>query len=436
MKHVWIIGLTAAIGVVLSLSQAQQPPLVIAMWTSPELDNLRKIEPIYEERSSQALEIEEIARDVYQQVVFTNLLTNSGRFDVVYGDTAWLPALVQAGVVQSLTPFITDPNVADPNLNLAEKSTGLDATTFNGEIYGFPSEGDTTYLFYRTDLFQEAGLSVPNTWDEFLATARALTQDTNGDGRVDQYGVVDGPNAAGNEAFWNFQQFFYAFGAEFLDQNLEPVVNRPAGVASLEFFVNLVREGLMPPDVATYTYTEKNIAFQQGNVAMMVQWIAAVAELADCSRSPLVCDKFSIAPVPGRLENGQLVREAGASQWAWFIPAASMNQVAAYKFIEWLTSVEGATLWAINGGIPTNTTVLSNPQVVERTPLMHFRLLAEVFGGRNVPPKTTVTPELAEVFSQAVAAAVAGTKTPQQALDDANAQMRTILVNAGLLPAR
>ncbi|MBI3961956.1 MAG: sugar ABC transporter substrate-binding protein [Deinococcus sp.] len=435
MKHLWRIFTGLAIAALFSLTIAQgNPPLIIAMWSGPEFDNLRKIEPIYEAKFGQALEIEEIARDPYLQVITTSLLSGAPRWDVVYGDTAWLPALVQAGVVQSLMPFITDPNVADPNLNLAEKSTGLDATTFNGEIYGFPTEGDTTYLFYRKDLLDQAGLQVPQTWDEFLQATIALTQDTNGDGRTDVYGTTIGARGT-QSAFWSFEHYFFSFGGEFLDENNQPAINNEVGIQALTFYADLRhRYMVVPPDVGSYGYTDNNIAFQQGRAAMMVQWMAAVGELADCSLSPLVCDKFGIAPVPWRLENGQLVRETGGSQWAWFIPAASTNQVAAYKFIEWITSVEGATLWALNGGIPTNTTVLTDPQVVAGSPLQHFALLAEVFPGRNLPPNTVVTNELLDIFAAAVHEAVVGTKAPQEALDEAAARMREVLAGAGLTP--
>ena len=45
-------------------------------------------------------------------------------------------------------------------------------TTYEDSMYGLPVDGESTALFYRTDLFEEAGIDgPPETWDEFEQTA-------------------------------------------------------------------------------------------------------------------------------------------------------------------------------------------------------------------------------------------------------------------------
>jgi multiple sugar transport system substrate-binding protein len=127
--------------------------------------------------------------------------------------------------------------------------------------------------------------------------------------------------------------------------------------------------------------------------------------------------------------DGSIERVTGGSQWGWGIPAGAKNPMAAYKFIEWLTSKEGATLWALNGGIPGNTEALSDPAVVAQIP--QFELLAEVMPYRQIIPPTTVTSDLVTIMNEAVVAAVTATKTPQEALDDAAAKMKEMLEKAG-----
>ena len=46
-------------------------------------------------------------------------------------------------------------------------------------------------MFYRTDLFEKAGLKPPTTVEEFVRVAKSLTADTNGDGKIDQWGFAD-----------------------------------------------------------------------------------------------------------------------------------------------------------------------------------------------------------------------------------------------------
>lgn len=37
-------------------------------------------------------------------------------------------------------------------------------------------------LYYNVDMFKDAGIAVPTTWEEWVAVAKALTKDTDGDG--------------------------------------------------------------------------------------------------------------------------------------------------------------------------------------------------------------------------------------------------------------
>jgi len=162
--------------------------------------------------------------------------------------------------------------------------------------------------------------------------------------------------------------------------------------------------------------------------------MAATQTFQDCTQSPKVCKAgkplLQYTMTPGiRQPDGTIVRKTGGSQWGWAIPAGAKNPEAAYKFIEWLTSKEGATLWALNGGIPSNQEALKAPEVVAVLP--QFELLGQVMPFRYIVPPTTVTADMVTVINEAVVAAVTGVKTPQQALDDAAAKIAEILKKAG-----
>ena len=90
---------------------------------------------------------------------------------------------------------------------------------------------------------------------------------------------------------------------------------------------------------------------------------------------------------------------------------------------------EGATLWALNGGIPGNIQALSDPAVTAQIP--QFKLLAEVMPYRQIVPPTTVTSDMVTAINEGIVSAVTGTKPAQQALDDAAAKIKTLLQDAG-----
>jgi len=79
--------------------------------------------------------------------------------------------------------------------------------------------------------------------------------------------------------------------------------------------------------------------------------------------------------------------------------------------------------------LPLLDEALSDPAVVEKIP--QFELLAEVMPYRQIIPPTTVTSDMVTTMNEAIVAAVTGTKTSQQALDDAATKLKEMLEKAG-----
>ena len=418
----------AASGVALA-QDSDCDSIVVAVWSSPEHDNLVKTSQAYMDETGCEVIIEEIAREAYYEKLTTTLLAGGSDYDVLYASSDWMPEWIQADTLQALNSYFEDPEIVADYFSLDALSPTVDVLTFDGSVYGFPSEGDTAWLFYRKDLLEAAGLEVPQTWDDFLAAAIALNNPP------ELYGTVIG--AKPDEAVWDFQHYLFSMGGGILDENHNVIANNETGVAALEFYAGLLNEyGVVPPDVVTYGYNEILTTLQEGKAAMGVEWMAATQTLQDCEQSPKVCidgePQLQYTLIPGLLQDdGTIKRGQGGSQWAWTIPAASEHGVDAYKFIEWLTSKEGAKLWALNGGIPSNSDALSDPEVVAQVP--QFELLAEAMQFRNLFPITTVSPLMVTAFNDAVNAAVAGDMSPQEALDEAAATMESALRDAGYI---
>jgi ABC-type glycerol-3-phosphate transport system substrate-binding protein len=414
-----VVAAMAAVGAPAAVAQDEPlPEIHVAVWSGPEADNLRKVVDEYVAETGNPVSIEEIARDGYDQSLRTTVVGGGSDYDVIYMSSDWMPAFIAA---EGLAPF--DEYIASDAadfLNMDDLQPGVSNLTFDGHVYGFPSEGDTAWLFYRTDLLEAAGLEPPQTMDEMLQAAIALNTPP------DRYGLVIGSRT--DEAWWDFMHYFWAFGGQLYDpETMEVTVNNEAGVAALTFYSDLLnKEGVVSPDVTTYGYNEILTALQQDNAAMGVEWMAATQTLTDCEQSPLVCDKLAYELVPPAVagEYG-----FGGSSWGWAIPASATQKEAGYKFIEWLVGGPGAKLWALNGGIPSNSAALSDPEVVAQVP--QFELLAEAMPYRHLTPLLTTSDQIVLGMQDAAAAAVAGAKTPQEALDDAAAAIENALVEGG-----
>lgn len=97
----------------------------------------------------------------------------------------WVPDFVSMGLLED----ITDSMKSWSDYSAFPESTWKVATV-NDRIYGIPSIASTRVLVYREDLLNEAGLEVPETWEDLRRVAKALTQDTDGDGKIDVYGFA------------------------------------------------------------------------------------------------------------------------------------------------------------------------------------------------------------------------------------------------------
>ena len=402
------------------------PPIVVAVWSGPEHDNAVKVAKMYEDETGNKVTIEEIARDAYYDKLTTTFIGGGSDYDAAYISSDWPPAWVKANALHPLNEYIDNKNVAMPGFDLKNFGQAADYFTFDGKIYAFPSEGDTAWMWYNKDMLDAAGIKPPETWDEYLAAAKQLNSPP------DHYGAVIG--AKPDEALWDFMFYLFSMGGEILDKDNKVVINNEAGVKALTFYANLLKEGVVPPDVNTYGYNEILTTLQQGKAALGIQWMAATQDLQDCTKSPKVCKdgqpllQYTIPPGE-KQSDGTIKHSTGGSQWGWVVPAGSKNPEAAYKFIEWLTSKEGATQWALNGGIPGNIEALSDPAVTAKIP--QFKLLAEVMPYRQIVPPTLVTSDMVTTINEAIVAAVTGTKDPKAALDDAAAKIKDMLEKAG-----
>ena len=400
-----------------SASAGALPTARVAIWSGPEAENLRKAAAAYTTQTGNKIEIEEIARDGYADKLKLDIVGKAADYDAVYASADWAPSFIAADGLMPLDDFIA--NNAASFLNTANLKPGIDNLTFDGKVYGFPSEGDTAWLFYRKDLLEAAGIAVPTTMDELLAAAKALTT-------KERYGLVIG--AVKEEIWWDFMHYFFAYGAELYNPSTyEVTANSDKAVAALTFYTDLLRKHkVVSPDVTTYGYSGIQTALTEDKAAMGVEWMAATGDLTDCTKSPKICDKIAYAFVPAAVK-GQW--GFGGSSWGWMIPSTAKNAEAGYKFIEWLVGGDGAKEWALNGGIPSNTVALADPAVVAKVP--QFKLLAEAMPYRHITPITTVSDQFVTAMVDAASAAIAGSKTPKEALDAAALVIEAALKDGG-----
>lgn len=134
---------------------------------------------------------------------------------------------------------------------------------FDGHFYGIAYAIGTTYFSYRKDWAEEKGLTVPRTWSEYIGFIKALTEDTDGDGTIDRYGVI----LPGGSPFFVDQlttELVASNGGRLFDENFRPTFTEKQVVETLELWREMAKYA--PPDWTSEGYVDqfRSIAMGKG----------------------------------------------------------------------------------------------------------------------------------------------------------------------------
>lgn len=280
-------------------------------------------------------------------------------------------------------------------------------------------------LLYRLDIFEEAGLAPPSTWDEFRDVAKALTVDTDDDGNIDRWGfaMIGTNNGSGATRFF---QVLRAHGADELvedDDGWKTQFDSPGSMASFQLFSDLVNvDKSVPPGPLQTGYGEAVSLVATGKAAMMItgpHTIGAVLE-----QNPDLDGKLAGAILPS-VEG--VDPDINLGMFGWAVSATSENKDIAADYIKFVLNKENQIAWnSATGRLPTRLDALGDPSIDK--PMLQGFVAAAKFGYQ--PPTAKFYPELFSIAGDNYQAVIAGQKTAQQAAQDAAAATeKTIAAN-------
>ncbi|MCC6317676.1 MAG: sugar ABC transporter substrate-binding protein [Gemmatimonadaceae bacterium] len=202
----------------------------------------------------------------YREKVITSIVSGAPP-DVFLMDNIDVPAFAEAQVALDLAPF-----AARVGIDLAAYYPNvLSIFTHAGHVQAFPKGFSPMVYYYNRALFDAAGLPYPRdgwTWEEFLATARALTRDTDGDGAVDLWGT------AVLRPFYAWQAMIWSAGGDILQpdgRSASGALDGAASIAALDFLTSLVTTHAVAPRPNAFRAVTGNETrlFYSGRLALL-----------------------------------------------------------------------------------------------------------------------------------------------------------------------
>lgn len=255
--------------------------------------------------------------------------------DVFYVNFRKLHTYIEQNFLYPLDEFIKK----DPQTLERVHPKIRDVITVDGHVYCLPWFQCAMALYYRKDLFRDAGLDPnrpPKNWDEFYEYARKLTIPEKG-----QWGFYF-PQTSGA---WYLTDFIWQAGGEVIrkgkDGKYRAVFNSPEAAKALEFYRKLTRDPWTREDgkkfrgVATVTNNQGQ-EIRQGKIAM---WLSYSYEMVT-NTSDLNPSLLGIAPLPAG-PTGIRANEINAGMWGMSTQIRDPKvRQAAWEYIKYMASDE------------------------------------------------------------------------------------------------
>ncbi|NSX87043.1 sugar ABC transporter substrate-binding protein [Agrobacterium tumefaciens] len=434
-KFIGILS-SSVVGIGLFAGLAQAEEINIATVNNGDMIIMQKLSSAWEKETGNKINWIVLEENVLRERVTTDIATNGGQFDImtiggyeapIWGKQGWLAPVDDLG---------DDYDYADL---LDPIKKGL---TVDGKLYAVPFYTESSFTLYRKDLFDAAGLKMPDnpTYDQIKDFAAKLT-----DKSKQQYGIClrGKPGWGENMAFLG--TMINTYGGRWFDMDWKPQLTSEPWKKAIADYVTLMTS-YGPPGAAANGFNENQTLFSSGRCAMWIDATSAAGRVYDPKQSQ-VADKtaFTRAPVEAT-PNG--------SSWSWSwnlaIPNSTKKLETAKSFVKWATSksyvktVGESEGWvAVPPGTRKSTYEL--PEYKKAAPFADTVLKAIMSADPSKPTKDPVPytgvqfvaiPEfqsIGTIVGQQIAAALSGQQTVDAALEGAQKQVERDMTRAGYI---
>lgn len=403
-------------------AQHEGTELLVAVASHPSIEAFKKMTPGFEALTGIKVMWDEMEEGALADKLLLDGTAGTTSFDVIMNCPEFTPALVSFGILEPLDDWISDPQKSPEWFDYEDIMAAYrDMLAYGGEHYGIPFAGETVFLFYRSDLFEQYDKEVPKTFDEVMETAAFFHNKEAG------LSGISMRTRLGWECTYMWSVFIFPFGGVMLDPETgAPGFDSPGTIASLEYMVDLLENA--PPGVESYSFPEAWDAFMQGKAAMMIEASAAAPEVEDPGKS-VVAGKVGYAPMPA----GPAGAYSGVWGWGFAMTAGSEKKDAAWAFISYMTSKAKQEDYLANGGIVSRASMLRDPAHQANYPYYQATLdtleqaadlLDKGLGVVIMMPEWSM---ISEIMGTEAARAIAGQITPQAACESMQAQVVDLL---------
>lgn len=333
--------------------------VVLATYLGTEADYLESLLPEFYDLTGISVTIQQYPEEQLYQQIQLDTSSHTGNIDCFTMDMMRIAEFAKAGYIAKVEEYLNDPTLTDIEwYNQDDILAGpMGAAKYDGELYGIPSTGETSIMFYRKDIFEEKGVEVPTTFDELREVCEKI-DDPNGTRAIGLRGLRgSGMN------IYTWTQFFRGFGGNFFvdfPKDMTPTVNTPEAVEAVQYYADLLQK-YGPADVAGYTNLDIQNAQMSGAIAITMDANVFGAIVEDENTSS-TAGKWGYAMVPG----GKGGQWPSIYSHIMCINNYTEAKGAAWLFIEWATSPEITQKRGLSTGVPARRSTWESQEFIDK----------------------------------------------------------------------
>lgn len=295
---------------------------------NPQMEDIADLTPeLFTEETGIEVNYSFLEESTLREIVTRDAAAGGDQFDVVMIGLYEAPQFGANGWIQDLSGYIADDPDYDVDDLIPSVRSGL---TVDGAQYASPFYAESSFLMYRQDVLDEAGLEMPDepTWEEVADIAREIDSD-------DMAGICLRGLPSWGDLGATFTTVLNTFGGTWWAANDdgsigEAQVDQPEFREALEFYSGLIDDAGQD-DAANSSFNQCLAQYQDGKVAMWYDATVA-AGLLEADDSPVKgMNGYALAPTN--------VTDASGWLWSWnlAIPQNAANPDLAWEYISWAT---------------------------------------------------------------------------------------------------
>ena len=398
----------------------------VAMVGNPQMKTLEQLKGDFESsHPGITLNLLVLPENQIRDKVTTDISTGAGQFDLVTVGMYEVPLWAKNKWIEEVGTTLQQ----DANYDYGDLFPSIvKGLQYEGKLYAAPFYGESSALMYRKDMFQKAGLTMPDkpTWEEVAGFAQKLHSPPN------QFGICLRGLPGWGEQLAPLDTVINTYGGRWFDESWNAQLNSPESAAAINFYVNTLKTA-GEPGATQAGFTECETLMVQGKVSMWYDATSGADLVFDPKQNPNAANMgMAYAPIKEKPYSGWLWA------WAFAMEANSKNKPAAYEFMKWATSKDYVNLVAQKSGwgtVPTGARKSTYDQAGYKQYAGGFAAVTLDSIENADPSKPTVKPvpytgvqfvqipefqDLGTRVSQEFAAAIAGQQSTDDAIKKAN----------------